>query len=255
MHCTTSRFWIYAVVAVGCGGDDGGSGGGTGTMSTDGTTTMMTSATSPTTTESTTMSTSASTSATTESGSTDPTETSNASTGPDGSSSEPGSTGVDTTGDGSSGSDTNGMCAQMQESCLQASCCGNLDCCSGVPIPKGEAICLAQCPDSDRNIKTGFDAVDVDDVLDRVAGLPITTWSYMDEAPAVRHIGPMAQDFQATFGVGGSDRAIAKVDADGVALAAVQALHRRVATLQAENDALRDTVVAIQERLAQLEAR
>lgn len=144
------------------------------------------------------------------------------------------------------------MCSQQQESCLEVQCCGNLDCCEGVPIPKGEAICYAQCPDSDRNIKRGFVAVDVDDVLDRVATLPITTWSYIED-PEVRHIGPMAQDFQAAFAVGGTEKAIAKVDADGVALAAVQALHQHVATLEAENDELRTTLATLQQRLDRLE--
>jgi len=40
-----------------------------------------------------------------------------------------------------------------------------------------------------------------------------------------RHIGPMAQDFQAAFGVGADDKHIATVDADGVALAAIQGLN------------------------------
>ncbi len=140
----------------------------------------------------------------------------------------------------------------MQESCLQVECCGNLDCCAGVPIPDGEAICYSQCPDSDRNIKRGFVAVDVEDVLDRVATLPITTWSYIED-PQVRHIGPMAQDFKAAFDVGGSDKGIAKVDADGVALAAVQALDQHVTALEAENEDLRRTVAALHERLDRLE--
>src|SRR5215216_1770278 len=58
---------------------------------------------------------------------------------------------------------------------------------------------------SDRRKKTGFAVVDTTEVLERVAELPITTWSYLSQDPAVRHIGPMAQDFHAAFEVGEDD--------------------------------------------------
>jgi hypothetical protein len=55
-----------------------------------------------------------------------------------------------------------------------------------------------------------------------------------------RHIGPVAQDFAAAFGVGENNTSINMADADGVLLAAVQALYeqnqeltRRVAELEA----------------------
>ena len=46
-------------------------------------------------------------------------------------------------------------------------------------------------------------------------------------------MGPTAQDFRATFGLGQSELSIGTVDADGVALVAAQALERR-STEQAE---------------------
>jgi cell division protein FtsB len=48
----------------------------------------------------------------------------------------------------------------------------------------------------------------------------------------------MAQDFMATFHVGSSDKTILQVDADGVALAALQALTERVKKLERRNAAL-----------------
>ena len=95
------------------------------------------------------------------------------------------------------------------------------------------------CPMSDREAKHGFEHIDHHEVLRRVASLPITTWSYRQEDPSVRHMGPMAQDFRATFGLGPSDRHISPVDGDGVALAAIQALHEDVRALQDENRTLR----------------
>jgi hypothetical protein len=129
-------------------------------------------------------------------------------------------------------------------------------CCEGVPIPQGQAICFeGVCPDSDRNLKREFAAVDTDDILERLATVPVTTWSYRAEDASIRHLGPMAQDFKDTFGVGASETFIFQVDADGVALASIQALHRRVGALQDENTALRETVAALQSRMDALEDR
>lgn len=75
---------------------------------------------------------------------------------------------------------------------------------------------------SDRNAKHDFQAVDSAQVLDRVRRLPISEWSYRGDA--TRHIGPTAQDFHASFGVGVDDRTISTIDAQGVALAAIQAM-------------------------------
>lgn len=82
-------------------------------------------------------------------------------------------------------------------------------------------------PTSDRNAKQAFSAVDSRDVLDRVLHLPIQTWSFKVDG-GTRHIGPMAQDFHAAFQVGTDERHIATVDADGVALAAIQGLYKVV---------------------------
>jgi hypothetical protein len=107
---------------------------------------------------------------------------------------------------------------------------------------------------SDRALKTGVAAVDGADVLARLAQVPVSTWSYTAEDPAVRHMGPMAQDFHAAFGLGSDDRSIATVDADGVALAAIQALAAQNASQQAQIDALRRQNAALEARLAALEA-
>ena len=99
---------------------------------------------------------------------------------------------------------------------------------------------------SDRETKEGFEAVDGEAVLEKVAGLPVTEWSYKGQGE-VRHIGPVAQDFHAAFGVGEDDRHIASLDTGGVALAAIQGLHAR---LEAKDEQIR----RLEERLAELEA-
>ena len=78
------------------------------------------------------------------------------------------------------------------------------------------------------------DAVDGREVLDKLAGLPIGTWSYQWDGPAVRHLGPMSQDFMAAFGLGDDERRINLLDANGVTMVAIQALYRRVIQLEQE---------------------
>ena len=83
--------------------------------------------------------------------------------------------------------------------------------------------------------------VSADEILDRLGALPISVWTYGFDHDSVRHIGPMAQDFAAAFGLGDSDKRIASVDADGINMAAIQALIRRVIRLEAELKQLRDS--------------
>ncbi|WP_441248353.1 tail fiber domain-containing protein [Kitasatospora sp. McL0602] len=78
-------------------------------------------------------------------------------------------------------------------------------------------------------------------VLDTVAALPISTWRYLWEPDGVRHLGPMAQDWQAAFGFNQDGTTIPVVDGLGVALVSIQALHRRVEELTAEVNRLRGT--------------
>ena len=103
---------------------------------------------------------------------------------------------------------------------------------------------------SDRRLKTAIAPVDAAEVLARVLDLPLSTWSYIAQGEAIRHMGPMAQDFASAFGLGENDTTIATIDADGVALAAIQGLD---AKLGAERDALRAENAALRERLARIE--
>ena len=99
---------------------------------------------------------------------------------------------------------------------------------------------------SDRNLKENVAPVDGRDILARLATIPIETWNYKGEAPSIRHLGPMAQDFARAFALGADDTRIHMVDASGVALASIQALYEmmseqkgKVADLQREVELLR----------------
>jgi len=103
---------------------------------------------------------------------------------------------------------------------------------------------------SDVNSKEGFEDVDPREVLERVLDLPVTTWRYEGEGDNVRHMGPMAQDFRAAFGLGESEKHIGTVDADGVALAAIKGLAAQIEELRAENAALRERVATLEAKEA-----
>jgi hypothetical protein len=77
---------------------------------------------------------------------------------------------------------------------------------------------------SDVAMKTNLQPVDGKKVLERVRAMPIYTWNYKSDKTGALHMGPTAQDFAAQFALGHDDKHIATVDADGVALAAVQGL-------------------------------
>jgi len=59
---------------------------------------------------------------------------------------------------------------------------------------------------SDRNLKDNFVPVSTREILAKVAGLPITRWNYKSDTNTA-HLGPVAQDFRAAFGLGADDKA------------------------------------------------
>ena len=110
------------------------------------------------------------------------------------------------------------------------------------------------CPlPSDRDTKTNFATVDERDVLARLAAVPVEAWSYKGEDASVRHIGPMAQDFHAAFNVGEDDTHINPVDANGVALAAIQGLHQMMQEKDAEIAALKASLADLHARVTALD--
>ena len=85
--------------------------------------------------------------------------------------------------------------------------------------------------------------------------MPITQWKYKVEPSGIKHIGPMAQDFHAAFGLGDNDKAIGSVDESGVALAAIQGLNQKLDEARADNAALRKELARQAARDQSLESR
>ena len=119
---------------------------------------------------------------------------------------------------------------------------------TGPALPAGAGSWAAH---SDRAVKRDLKPVDAKDVADRLAALPLYTWGYKSQDAAVRHIGPMAQDFRAAFGVGEDERYIGMVDADGVSLAAIQGLHQMLKERDAKIGDLEKRLAALEKLVAE----
>jgi hypothetical protein len=102
--------------------------------------------------------------------------------------------------------------------------------------------------------KENFAVVDGREVLDKVSVLPISTWNYKAEGDSVRHLGPVAEDFSAVFGLGRDVKHIASLDTGGVALAAIQGLHEVVKEKDAEIAKQCEEIDELRARLTTLEA-
>ena len=108
---------------------------------------------------------------------------------------------------------------------------------------------------SDRNAKASILPVDGREVLGALMNVPISTWNYRGQSQAVQHMGPMAQDFYAAFGLGQDEHYIGSVDADGVALASIQGLYQLVQEKDAKIAALEKQNTDQEKRLDDFEAR
>ncbi len=125
---------------------------------------------------------------------------------------------------------------------------------TGCSLPAGSGTWACA---SDRNSKEHFAPVDGEMVLTKLRAMPVERWSYKSE-PGVSHMGPVAQDFHAAFGLGVDDKTIGHFDLSGIALRAIQALELRTRDVESvvrENAELKATLSVLQERLARLEAK
>lgn len=106
---------------------------------------------------------------------------------------------------------------------------------------------------SDVNAKENFAPVDPSEVLDKVSEIPVTSWNFKHDDDGLRHIGPMAQDFHAAFGVGSDETRLAPLDVNGVTLAAIQGLDRVRRDQEARIEELSKRNAELEARLAAIE--
>lgn len=101
---------------------------------------------------------------------------------------------------------------------------------------------------SSRTFKDRFQDLDGEELLAKIAALPVQSWYYRNSEE--RHIGPVAEDFADAFAVGAIDgdggldnKYLSAKDVSGVALAAVKELQKKT-----------DQIDELNKRVAQLEA-
>ncbi|HKL22335.1 MAG TPA: tail fiber domain-containing protein, partial [Tichowtungia sp.] len=126
-----------------------------------------------------------------------------------------------------------------------------------VRMDHGEAFAQAFNTVSSRTKKTAFKEIRQSEILDKLSALDISEWRYKADEEKRKHIGPMAEDFQAIFGFG-DGRHLNLADVTGITLAAIQGLRdenqSRLDELEAENEALRDKVSEMYQIMAELQA-
>ena len=112
---------------------------------------------------------------------------------------------------------------------------------------------------SSRSMKDNITEVNAENVLDKLSELMIAKWNYTKDGEGIKHIGPIAEDFYAMFGLGRDDKHIATLDTSGVAIAAIQALNgklkkknKEIKQLEQNNKDLNDRLLAIESALKQL---
>lgn len=94
---------------------------------------------------------------------------------------------------------------------------------------------------SSRALKQEFLALDASTVLAKLSTLDVQQWSYKHR-PDEKHVGPVAEEFYALFGLGEGETTISTIDTDGVMMLAIQALKE-------ENEMLKSKLADQQEQL------
>ena len=105
---------------------------------------------------------------------------------------------------------------------------------------------------SDVNAKTAITDIDPGEILSLVSELPVSQWEYKD-AVGETHIGPMAQDFYAAFGLGASETGISTIDTAGVALVAIKALSDENKLLRRQLQAQKNRLTALEDQQIQMQ--
>lgn len=107
---------------------------------------------------------------------------------------------------------------------------------------------------SSRAIKNVFPLV-ATDILAKLKTVEVARWQYKNDSHQASHVGPMAEEFYSTFGLGADNKHITSSDVAGVAMVSVQALAATIETQDSEIALLRKNNEALEARLLKLEKR
>lgn len=109
---------------------------------------------------------------------------------------------------------------------------------------------------SDQNLKKNRAPVDGREILEKLAAMPVDYWQYSwEDDHSTPHIGPMAQDFKGAFYPGRDNKTINTMEVDGVALAAIQGLNRKLLDeLKARDAEIQSLQTMVRDLKAMIEA-
>jgi len=100
---------------------------------------------------------------------------------------------------------------------------------------------------SSRVLKENFTNLDSQAILGKILQLPITEWNYIS-LPGSNFIGPMAEDFYASFGLGNSS-GIDTISPAAIALVGIKALNENLNNQQVEIASLSASLGSIDSRI------
>ena len=87
----------------------------------------------------------------------------------------------------------------------------------------------------------------------KVSQLDITRWKY--KGTNEYHIGPMAQDFYKSFGLGNDDKHISTIDPSGIALISIKALKQENDILSKKIDDQQILIEKLEKTLDEIKAQ
>lgn len=116
---------------------------------------------------------------------------------------------------------------------------------------------------SDQKEKENFEEIDRRQVLETLSALPLSAWNLRAQPKEKRHIGPMAQDFNGSFGYLFGELEspihINTMDAIGVSMAAIQGLYQvvkekeeKIVSLETRNALQQEQIQDLQKQFKQI---
>jgi hypothetical protein len=95
---------------------------------------------------------------------------------------------------------------------------------------------------SSRTFKHDIEPQSGTEILAALRKLSVYTWRYKEDPVQAMHVGPMAEEVRAVFGVGRDEKLLSPADSAGLALAAIKGVDERLTT---ELDELRATLARL----------
>jgi trimeric autotransporter adhesin len=106
---------------------------------------------------------------------------------------------------------------------------------------------------SGHNAKKKIRSVDGEEILSKLVQVPVSHWNYESEQDTdTPNLGPMAQDFKHAFYPRRDDKTISTLEFDGVELAAIQALNKKLEQKDAQIQDLQKSVAELKSMIQQL---